>query len=92
MNRSTTVRDRHRRAIARGKPPCAICGNPIDYDAHHHDPLSFTVDHIIPWSKGGADTLDNKQPAHRGCNRAKSDKVPGSEAVGGRVYETERTW
>lgn len=29
--RSTTVRDRDRRAIARTKPPCGICKGEIDY-------------------------------------------------------------
>ena len=29
--RSTTIRYRHRATLARGKPPCGICGNPIDY-------------------------------------------------------------
>lgn len=78
--RNTTTRDRHRKQIARGKPDCAIkpClypGVPINYDADHLDPLSFVVDHIIPRARGGPDTLDNKQPAHRACNRAKSDHM-----------------
>lgn len=33
--------------------------------------MGFVVDHIIPLEAGGTDTLDNKQPAHRTCNRAK---------------------
>jgi 5-methylcytosine-specific restriction endonuclease McrA len=87
--RSTTTRDQHRRIIRRGEPPCAICGLPIDYKAHHLDPLSFTVDHTVPLAKGGADTLDNKQPTHRKCNRDKSDKldVPAAEA-----WVTARNW
>jgi len=63
--RNTTRRDRHRRAIARSKPDCAICGDEIDYKADWLDPLSFTVDHIQPLNKGGADALANKQAAHR---------------------------
>lgn len=30
-NRNTTTRDRHRAIIARGKPDCSLCGEPIDY-------------------------------------------------------------
>lgn len=92
--RNTTRRDRHRKQLARGKPPCAIepClfpGQPIDYDAHHLDPRSFTVDHIVPLAKGGADTLDNSAPAHRACNRAKSDTYDtGNDAA----WTTWRTW
>lgn len=92
MNRNTTVRDRHRRIIARNKPPCAICGDDIDYSLPHLDPGEFTVDHIIPLNKGGTDTLDNKQAAHRKCNRTKSDKLPDEERDHGVVFVTHRDW
>lgn len=32
-----------------------------------------TADHVVPRSKGGADGLDNLEPAHMSCNRARSD-------------------
>lgn len=64
--RSTTIRDRHRKIIARGKPPCGICGNEIDYTITDHlDPMAYVVDHIVPVAKGGPDELANKQAAHR---------------------------
>lgn len=64
--RSTTIRDRHRKIIARGKPPCGICGQPIDYSITDHlDPAAYVVDHIVPVAKGGPDELANKQAAHR---------------------------
>ena len=44
---------------------------------HHDNPMAYVVDHILPLSAGGPDTIDNKQPAHRVCNRQKSDKVSG---------------
>ena len=72
--RSSTLRDRHRAQIKRGRPPCHICGKPIDYDAHHLEPSSFVVDHVVPLALGGADNLGNKRAAHRGCNANKSDK------------------
>ena len=75
--RSTTVRDRHRKAIAKGKPPCGICGEPIDYTLPYLDPMEFVVDHVISLNRGGTDTLGNKQAAHRRCNRIKSDRVDG---------------
>ena len=89
MKRNTTIRDRHRAQIAREEPPCAICRQPIDYSLPHLDPSSFVVDHIIPLNRGGSDTLDNKQAAHRDCNRSKSDHMP-DEAP--RIYETSRSW
>lgn len=88
--RNTTTRDRDRAVIKRAKPPCGICGQPIDYALAHPDPLSFVVDHIIPLAKGGLDVLENKQAAHRTCNRTKGDKL--AEEFGPRTFETWRTW
>jgi 5-methylcytosine-specific restriction endonuclease McrA len=72
--RNTTLRDKHRAIIARHRPPCHICGQPIDYTLPHDDPDSYVVDHLTPLDRGGTDTLDNKGAAHRRCNRAKSNK------------------
>lgn len=90
--RNTTIRDQHRRHIARGKPPCGICLEPIDYALPYTDPLSFVVDHVIPVAKGGLDELDNKQAAHRICNRLKSDKSETDLRPGPRTFVTWRTW
>lgn len=87
--RNTTRRDRHRRIIAKGKPPCGICSDPIDYTLPHLDPGAYVVDHIIPLNKDGLDILDNKQAAHRLCNRLKSDTIP---LPAGATYITERSW
>lgn len=58
---------------------CGICGQPIDKSLKYPDPMSPTVDHIIPCNRGGSDDLDNLQLAHRKCNRLKSDKMPGND-------------
>jgi 5-methylcytosine-specific restriction endonuclease McrA len=84
--RNTTTRDKHRRTIAKHKPPCHICGQDIDYTAPWLHPLSFTVDHLIPLNRGGHDTIENKAAAHRKCNRTKSDRLPSL------IYVTTRTW
>ena len=56
---------------------CGICGKPVDKSLKYPDPMSPTVDHIIPVSKNGDPiSLDNLQLAHRYCNRMKSDKMP----------------
>lgn len=87
--RSTATRDQHRRAIARDKPPCGICLEPIDYTLRFPDPMSYEVDHILAIDNDGPDTLDNKQASHRRCNRAKWNHLPDS---GPRIFETSRTW
>ncbi len=37
--------------------------------------VSFTVDHVIPLAKGGANSIDNLALACFHCNRQKSDKI-----------------
>ena len=90
MQRNTQTRDTHRRAIARTKPPCHICGTEIDYTLTYPDPMSYVVDHIVPLNKGGTDTIDNAAAAHSTCNRAKWDRVPEDDAP--RTFVTSRTW
>lgn len=88
--RSTTVRDRDRKAIARTKPPCGICEGEIDYTLASPDPMSYEVDHIIPLAKGGLDVLANKQASHRACNRSKWHNLPEDSTP--RQFITERVW
>lgn len=88
--RSTTQRDRDRAVIRRTRPPCGICGREIDYGLHYLDPMAYVVDHVVPVNKGGPDTLDNKQAAHRSCNRTKSDKT--ADDLAPRTFVTARTW
>lgn len=88
--RSTTVRDRDRAAIRRTKPPCGICEGEIDYSLPHTDPRAYVVDHIVPLNRGGLDVLENKQAAHRDCNRTKWDSMPEDHAP--RQFVTARSW
>lgn len=91
--RTTARRNRHRRQIAKGRPPCHLCGGEINYDAKSHlDPLSFTIDHLIPIALGGADRLENLGAAHRKCNRAKGDTRNGRKTFRPVAYITQRSW
>ena len=48
--------------------------------------IRFTVDHIIPLSKGGLNSLDNLALACFHCNRQKSDKIAAiDEQLGAEV-------
>lgn len=88
---NTTVRDRHRKLIACSHPCCGICDEPIDYDLPHLDPRSFVVDQILPLRHGGTDTIDNKQAAHRACNRVKSDRLEEGQRPAPRHFVTDLT-
>ncbi|WP_130291612.1 HNH endonuclease [Pseudonocardia sediminis] len=50
---------------------CGLCDRGIDEDLKHPDPMSFSVDHIIPLARGGEHTYANTQPAHLRCNLSK---------------------
>ena len=70
---------------------CAICGLPIDFELKHPHPMSVSVDHIIPLSKGGsvADP-DNLQLTHFQCNVKKSDQVFIADTIQSIVHKNEK--
>ena len=43
-----------------------MCGEKISY-------IKFTVDHVIPISKGGSNTIDNMEAMCDVCNQMKKD-------------------
>jgi 5-methylcytosine-specific restriction endonuclease McrA len=52
---------------------CQLCGKKIRRELKHPHPMSLTIDHIIPLSKGGTHEPKNVQIAHMICNSTKSD-------------------
>lgn len=54
---------------------CALCADPIDKAHHYPLPSSASIDHIVPLSRGGEDTLANVQLAHLGCNWSKGART-----------------
>lgn len=42
---------------------------------------SDTVDHVVPWSKGGTNEVANLRPAHRSCNSKRNNKAPTKHAM-----------
>lgn len=60
---------------------CALCSKPMlrnRFEAPHARIWAkqrATFDHILPRSKGGAETLDNLQLAHARCNKVKGNRV-----------------
>lgn len=55
--------------LERADGECGICGGDVS-------PFDFEVDHIVPLSRGGLHNYENTQPAHKVCNRRKSDSLP----------------
>mgnify|MGYP003651778010 CR=1 FL=1 len=59
---------------------CHICKKPINLSANRSAGApgwqqGLHIDHVVPLSKGGADTIDNVKPAHGLCNLQKNDSI-----------------
>ena len=50
---------------------CQLCGRPVNMKLPWPQPLSQSIDHIIPRTKGGHDVESNEQLAHLICNTRK---------------------
>lgn len=66
--------EKARAKVKARREPCWICGHPIDWDAAPRTRWSFSVDHVIPRSKGGDPyAQSNLRTAHYGCNASKGN-------------------
>lgn len=61
---------------------CRGCNEPVDMSLRRPDLRSPSVDHIIPWSKGGTNDPENLQLMHLACNVLKGAQVPEHLLVG----------
>ena len=72
-----TAYNRAKKIIYASQSVCAICGRPVNFDLPFPDPMSPTLDHIVPIAKGGDPAaLNNLQLAHLQCNRRKAARLP----------------
>ncbi|WP_459249509.1 HNH endonuclease [Streptomyces youssoufiensis] len=55
---------------------CSICTQPVDLSLRWPEPLSASVDHRIPRSRGGLDVPLNVALAHLACNVSKGIRAP----------------
>jgi 5-methylcytosine-specific restriction endonuclease McrA len=74
MNANTVHYERYD-IFGRDRGICYLCNQAIDYDLSRPNQMSFSIDHIIPISKGGDDTPDNVASSHLSCNQSKHTKV-----------------
>ncbi len=64
-----------RRVFFNSNGICGICKEGIDLREKHPSKKSFSIDHIVPRSKGGSHSFSNLQAAHLGCNERRGDKA-----------------
>jgi len=58
---------------------CQLCRRKVDMRRAHPDPMSPSLDHIIPLSEGGKHAMSNVQLAHLRCNMSKGARPAGEQ-------------
>lgn len=93
--------DKNKKKIYATQKICGICGKPVDFSLKWPDPMSKSVDHIIPVSKGGhPSAMENLQLAHVICNKEKSnrllnqkyEKPISNEPISNRILPQSMDW
>jgi len=64
----------------RAKGCCEYCLSQLDFS-----PTKFSIDHIVPKSRGGDDSRDNLALACQGCNNHKHTATTATDPVSGQV-------
>ena len=92
---TTAWKNLRKRAIYRAKRAgltnCPLCNITLDYD-QGLTPRSAEVDHVLPYSKGGEDHLDNTMVLCRLCNQRKSNKTGAEAPKAFKPIRTSRQW
>jgi hypothetical protein len=66
--------------VSRAYGCCEYCRSQSRYATH-----PFSVEHIIPRSRGGSTTPENLALACQGCNNHKYDKIEALDSVNGEI-------
>ncbi len=67
-----------KQVVLRANGCCEYCSSQERFATH-----DFSVEHIVPHSKGGLDHLDNLALSCQGCNNFKYNKTEGRDPVSG---------
>lgn len=70
-----------RGVLARDQHRCAYCGGP-----------AYTIDHVLPSSRGGRNTWLNTVAACGGCNQRKGDRTPAEARMPLRYNPSTPSW
>lgn len=54
---------------------CGICSEPVDQKLSYPDPLSPSLDHVVPLSLGGHHVMENLALSHWICNVRKGNRI-----------------
>lgn len=67
----------HLEIFQRDRWRCGLCHKKVDRKLAYPDPMSASLDHIVPLAEGGSHTRQNVQCAHWICNSRKRDGAGG---------------
>lgn len=65
---ATVERFKHQEIFDRDNWRCGICGESIDSALKYPDPMSVSLDHIVPLARGGDHSRENTRASHLRCN------------------------
>ncbi|WP_420094358.1 HNH endonuclease [Mycobacteroides abscessus] len=68
-----------RTIFVRDKWKCGLCGKRVNRNLSYPDPMSASIDHMIPISAGGPHAPANVQCSHLACNIAKGAAGQGEQ-------------
>jgi 5-methylcytosine-specific restriction endonuclease McrA len=60
---------------------CGICGQKVDRLLKWPDPMSATLDHVVPISLGGEHSAANTRLAHARCNIRRNNRIDVPEQL-----------
>lgn len=63
-----------RRVYFASSGTCGICNELIDLRLKWPNPMSYSIDHIVPRSLGGTHGINNLQAAHLQCNAVRGNR------------------
>jgi len=71
--RRSPSKHRRREVLARDKMTCRYCGLALTINP---GPCFATIDHVVPWSRGGGRRKENLVACCDDCNQKKRDRTP----------------
>jgi 5-methylcytosine-specific restriction endonuclease McrA len=80
-----------RRAKKAGLTHCRHCEVLLDYE-RGRTPSSAEVDHLVPYSAGGKDHIDNTEVICRLCNQSKGNRAAPKQRPSQKRLKTSRDW
>lgn len=54
---------------------CCLCGQQMMPDDQYGRELAYTIEHMVPRSRGGSNEIENLEGSHQWCNQFKGESL-----------------